>query len=171
MPLAGDGQRREVEQPAERLCRLKHLRSRLLLEETMEQLIEFVTNHYLLVAAWVFTLALLLWNESRKSGKSVTTAEATRLINKEDAVVLDIRNKKEWATGHITNAKHIPLAELDRRIAELEKFKQKPVIVVCNLGQTAGAATKKLMAAEFENVVRLQGGMTEWKGQSLPIIK
>ena len=65
----------------------------------------------------------------------------------------------------------LPVTELDKRISELDKHKQKPVIVVCNLGQTAGAASKKLKAAGFENVVRLSGGMTEWKAQSLPVIK
>lgn len=137
----------------------------------MEQVIEFIGNHVLLVAAWVLTLAMLLWNESRRAGKAVTPAIATQMINKEDAVILDIRPKKEWDTGRITGARHIPMAELDRRIDELNKYKEKPIIVVCNLGQTAGAATKKLKAAGFANVMRLSGGMTEWKGQSLPVVK
>lgn len=137
----------------------------------MEQVIEFIGNHVLLVAAWVLTLAMLLWNESRRAGKAVTPAIATQMINKEDAVILDIRPKKEWDTGRITGARHIPMAELDRRIDELNKYKEKPIIVVCNLGQTAGAATKKLKAAGFDNVMRLSGGMTEWKGQSLPVVK
>ena len=102
---------------------------------------------------------------------SVTPAQATSLINKEDAVIIDIRPKKEWTTGHITGAKHIPLSDLDRRIDELTKYKQRPVIVVCNLGQAAATATRKLKAAGFEQAVRLSGGMTEWKGQSLPIVK
>lgn len=137
----------------------------------MEQLLEFFTNNILLVAAWALTLAMLLWTEQQKAGKSVGTHEATRMINKDGAVILDIRPKKEFSTGHITNAIHIPVTDLDKHITELEKHKQKPMIVVCNLGQTAGAASKKLKAAGFENVVRLSGGMTEWKAQSLPIVK
>jgi rhodanese-related sulfurtransferase len=137
----------------------------------MENLFEFVTNHPYLIAAWVMTLAVLLWNESRKSGKSVSPDEAVNLINKQDAVVVDIRSKKEWATGHITSAINLPIAELDTRISELNKYKAQPIIVVCNLGQTAGSASKKLTAAGFEQVIRLSGGMTEWKGQNLPVIK
>ncbi|GGO87988.1 sulfurtransferase [Marinobacterium nitratireducens] len=137
----------------------------------MENLFEFVTNHLYLVAAWVVTVVLLLLNESRKGGTSVTPSQAVTLINKEDAVVIDIRSKKEWAEGHITSALNVPMADLDKRIGELEKHKSKPLIVVCNLGQTAGAATKKLKAAGFEKVSRLSGGMTEWKGQNLPVIK
>lgn len=137
----------------------------------MDRLIEFVTQHYYLVAAWALTLALLLWNESRKAGKSVSTAEATALINKQDAVVLDIRAKKEWESGRIAGAIHMPLADFDRRLTELDKYKSKPVIVVCNLGQTAGTATRKLQTAGFANAVRLSGGMTEWRGQNLPVVK
>lgn len=137
----------------------------------MEQVIEFIGNHVLLVSAWLLTLVMLLWNENRKAGKAVTPAIATQLINKESALILDIRPKKEWETGHITGARHLPIAELDRRMDELNKFKEKPIIVVCNLGQTAGSASKKLQAGGFANVVRLSGGMTEWKAQSLPVVK
>ncbi|MBT3147264.1 rhodanese-like domain-containing protein [Neptunomonas phycophila] len=137
----------------------------------MEQFIEFATNNLVLIAAWVATLALLLWTEGQKGGHAVSPAIATQMINKEDAVVVDIRTKKEWDTGHITGAKHIPLADLARRIEELNKYKTKPIIVVCNIGQTAGSASKQLKEAGFENVSRLQGGITEWKGQNLPIIK
>lgn len=137
----------------------------------MDQLIEFVGNHPFMVAAWVLTLVMFLMFERSKAGKSVTPAQATQLINKENAIVVDIRPKKEWSTGHITNAKHIPLSDLDRRMDELLKYKQRPIIVVCNLGQAASSATKKLKAEGFENALRLSGGMTEWKGQSLPIVK
>jgi len=137
----------------------------------MEQLIDFATNNFLLVGAWVLTLVMLLWTEQNKAGKSVGTHEATRMINKENAVVLDIRPKKEYVTGHITNAIHIPASDIDNHMTELNKHKQKPIIVVCNLGQTAGAVSKKLKNVGFENVVRLSGGMTEWKSQSLPVIK
>ncbi len=137
----------------------------------MDQFLEFVGNHPFMVAAWVLTLMMYLLFERSKAGKAVTPAQATSLINKEDAVIIDIRPKKEWSTGHITGAKHIPLSDLDRRIDELTKYKQRPVIVVCNLGQAAATATRKLKAAGFEQAVRLSGGMTEWKGQSLPIVK
>ncbi|NRA21200.1 MAG: rhodanese-like domain-containing protein [Oceanospirillaceae bacterium] len=137
----------------------------------MEQLIDFVTNNYLLVLAFILALGMLLFSESKKSGASVTTTEAVQLINKQDAVLLDIRTKKEWENGTITNAIHIPLVDLDKRIDELNKYKSKDLIVICNMGQTAGTATKKLMAAGFEKVVRLKGGIAEWKAQSLPLVK
>lgn len=137
----------------------------------MAQIFEFIGNHPFLVSAWFITLAVLLWTEKSKAGRSVTTAEATRMINKESALILDIRNKKEWDTGYIANSRHIPFADLDRRMTELESFKDKPIIIVCNLGQTAGSAGKKLKSAGFTQIARLTGGITEWKAQHLPIVK
>lgn len=137
----------------------------------MEQLIEFATNHWQLVAALVATLALLVFTESRKGGASISTHVAVKLINKENATVIDIRQKKEFSTGHITNAINIPYADMDRRLGEIEKHRNKPVIIVCNLGQTASGAVKKLTEANFENVVRLSGGIAEWKTQNLPVVK
>ncbi|OUS33696.1 sulfurtransferase ['Osedax' symbiont bacterium Rs2_46_30_T18] len=137
----------------------------------MEQLIEFITNNYLLVIAFLLALGMLLWTESRKAGASVSSTEAVQLMNKEDAILLDIRSKKEWETGSITNSTHIPLVDLDKRLTELEKYKSRNLIVVCNMGQSSGTACKKLMAAGFEKVVRLKGGIAEWKAQNLPIVK
>ncbi|WP_210398244.1 rhodanese-like domain-containing protein [Motiliproteus sediminis] len=137
----------------------------------MEQFIEFANNHLELFAALAVTLVLLAISEARKGGAKVTPHIATQMINKENAVVLDIRPKKEFQTGHITGAVNIPFAELDKRISELHKHRDKPVIVVCNLGHTASGAFKKLQEAKFERVSRLSGGITEWKAQNLPIVK
>lgn len=136
----------------------------------MDQVIEFVTNHWELVLAFVVTLAALIYTESRKGGKSVSTHVATGMINKEDAVVVDIRSQKDFGNGHIRGAINIPYADFDKRMDELEKHKEQPVIIVCNIGQTSGAVTKKLKNAGF-NAARLRGGITEWKGQNLPVVK
>jgi rhodanese-related sulfurtransferase len=119
----------------------------------------------------IATLALLVFSESKKGGTSLSTHAAVQLINKENAAVVDIRLKKEFKTGHITNSINIPYADLDRRIGELEKYRNRPIIIVCNLGQTASGAVKKLNDAAFANVARLSGGITEWKTQNLPVHK
>ncbi|WP_421867113.1 rhodanese-like domain-containing protein [Motiliproteus sp.] len=137
----------------------------------MDQMIEFATNHWELFAALIATLGLLLFTESRKGGTALSTHAAVKLINKEDAAVVDIRAKKDFKSGHITDSVNIPLADLQRRVGELEKFRNKPIIIVCNLGQTASAAVKLLNNEKFENVTRLSGGITEWKGQNLPVVK
>lgn len=137
----------------------------------MEQLIEFAINNWILVLTLAVAMILLAFSENRKGGKAVTVHDATRMINKEDAVILDIRSAKDFKAGHILSAINIPAADIDKRIDDIEEHKSKPVIVVCNLGQTAGAVTKKLASLNFSNVVRLKGGITEWKAQNLPVVK
>ena len=137
----------------------------------MEQIIEFITNNYLLVLAFLLALGMLLFSESKKSGASVTTSEAIQLINKQDAILVDIRSKKELEAGTITNAIHIPLVDFDKRMSELDKHKEKDIIIVCNMGQTAGAVCKKLSTAGYSKVVRLKGGIVEWKAQNLPLVR
>lgn len=137
----------------------------------MERILEFISNHPLIVTAWLLTLGVLIFTERRKSGKAISTAEATRMINKESAVLVDIRTKKEWDTGYIAHSIHIPYADFDRRASELDEYKSSPIIMVCNLGQTAGSAANKLKALGFQQVFRLSGGITEWKAQHLPVVK
>ena len=93
------------------------------------------------------------------------------LINREDAVVVDVRDKKEFDTGHVVDSFNIPLARLKQRITELKKYKNKPVLVVCKLGQHSGEAAKIIQEAGYEEVFRLSGGITEWKAQSLPLVQ
>ena len=97
--------------------------------------------------------------------------ELVNLVNKEGAVVLDVRDSKEFASGHIVDAVNVPHAVLESRLAELEKYKEKPVTIVCKMGQHAGTAGTLLRKAGFASVTRLTGGMTEWRNQNLPVVK
>ena len=105
------------------------------------------------------------------AGKSVGPQQAVMLINRSDAVVVDVRDKKEFDSGHIVDSINIPLSKFDQRIAELDKHKEKPIVVVCKMGQHSTEASKKLNNAGFAQVVKLGGGLTEWKSQSLPLIQ
>lgn len=137
----------------------------------MAQFVEFLGNHLFLAGLWiVLVLAVFLQFKSRAS-KSVGPQQAVMLINRSDAVVVDVRDKKEFESGHIVDAINIPLAKLDQRITELEKHKDKPVVVVCKMGQHSSEACNKLLSAGYEKVVKLGGGITEWKAQSLPLIQ
>ena len=93
------------------------------------------------------------------------------LINREGATILDVRDSKEFGAGHITGAINIPYASFDGRASELEKFKDKPLVVVCKMGQHSGAIGRKLLAQGFEDVRRLSGGMSEWQASNLPMVK
>ncbi|OUR65029.1 sulfurtransferase [Bermanella sp. 47_1433_sub80_T6] len=137
----------------------------------MEQFIEFATNHWILVGLLAGCFALLAWDGSHKAGPKVGTHEATRLINQENALVLDIRDKADFKGGHLVDSMNIPNAQINNRLGELEKYKASPVIVVCKAGQTASSAAKILKENGFTEVYRLGGGIMEWSGNNLPLVK
>ncbi|NKB33358.1 MAG: rhodanese-like domain-containing protein [Pseudomonadales bacterium] len=137
----------------------------------MAQFVEFIGNNLVLAVMWVVTLGAIIMYHQRTGASSVGPHKAVALINRQDAVVVDVREKKEFDTGHIVDAINIPLAKLKQRITELQKHKEKPIVVVCKLGQQSGDAAKTLQEAGHEEVVKLSGGLTEWKAQSLPLVQ
>jgi rhodanese-related sulfurtransferase len=137
----------------------------------MERFFEFVINNYLLVAAFVLLLVLFIRNETKRGGNSVTAQQLVDMVNRQNAVVLDIRDKKEFQSGHIVDALNIPYSALDSRIDELKKYRERPIVVTCKMGTNAGAAGALLRKQGFENVSRLTGGIAEWRNQNLPVVK
>jgi rhodanese-related sulfurtransferase len=134
-------------------------------------MLEFLQKNILLVAAAAGSGAMLLWPLVRGSagGPSVNTLQATQLINREDALVLDVRDAAAYAAGHILGAKNLPLEQLEKRAAELGKHKAKPVIVACDTGTSSARAVKLLKARGFTNVVNLSGGFRAWLQGGLPV--
>ena len=135
-----------------------------------EMFFQFLAEQWVLVAALAAVLTLLLLHETRKAGPALSINQAVQLVNTEGGVFLDIRDVAEYGRGHITDALHIPAASLANRVSELEKFRDKPVIVVCKMGQSAGPATKTLRAQGFGKAQKLSGGMMEWDAQKLPVV-
>ncbi|RLA52755.1 MAG: rhodanese-like domain-containing protein [Gammaproteobacteria bacterium] len=112
---------------------------------------------------------LFIFVEQKKAGKQISVHDVTSLINSDEGILLDVRDSKEYQSGHIINALNIPLAKLDSRLTELEKYRDKKVVLIDKLGQHSAAAGRKLRASGFD-VLRLQGGMGEWRSQSLPVV-
>lgn len=137
----------------------------------MEQLFEFIGNHYILTGLFAVLMALFVRNELQRGGRAVSAQQLVDLINREGAVVVDVRDKKEFGEGHIVDALNIPHTAIASRIGELERHKVKPVVVACKMGQHAGAVGTILRKAGFENVARLRGGITEWRNQNLPVVR
>lgn len=137
----------------------------------MDRLFEFVVNHYILVSLFVAFLVAILILESRRGGAKVSAQTAVTLINKDEAVVVDIRDRKEFGEGRITGSVNIPLNSLKSRASELNKFKDKQIIVADKMGQHSAMAVKQLNAEGFSNVVRLNGGISDWKASNLPLVK
>lgn len=133
---------------------------------------EFVQQNLMWIAIAVISGGMLLWPMLTGAGvESLTPASATLKINREEAVLLDVRESGEWATGHIPNARHITQAQLDKRLSEIEKFKSRPVIVYCATGNRSASACKTLKEAGFEQVFNLGGGIAAWRDASLPVTK
>lgn len=137
----------------------------------MDQLFEFLVNHYILVGIFIALTVAFVINEGRLGGTTVAPSELVQLINHENAVVLDIRDGKEFKAGHIVDSLNIPFASVDSRIKELERYKTGPLVIVCKVGQHSGGVGRKLRALGFENVRRLSGGITEWRSSNLPLVK
>ena len=137
----------------------------------MELFLEFLTQQWILVAALAAAVGLLLNHESRKSGKSLSPQQAINMVNAEDGLFLDVRDSADYERGHVVEALNIPSAKLDQRIAELENYRERPVILVCKMGQHSGAVGKKLGAAGYTRVYRMAGGMMEWTNLQLPLVK
>jgi rhodanese-related sulfurtransferase len=149
--------------------------NRILTEvKAMEQYIEFAGNHPYLSLAWggILLALIVTWVQSLFSKvQFVTPTELTIKVNREDAVLLDIRTADDFKKGHITSARNMPLAQLASQLPKLENDKNKPIIVVCQAGLSAQGAAKQLINAGFSQVAVLRGGMGKWAEANLPVVK
>ncbi|MCB1938482.1 MAG: rhodanese-like domain-containing protein [Rhodocyclaceae bacterium] len=132
---------------------------------------EFLQQNWYWAAMAAASGAFLLFETLRQQGggTSLSSVQATLMINREDAVVLDVREQKEYYQGHIPNAKHIPVAAIDARLKELEPYKQTPVIVCCAVGSRSAGVMAKLKKQGFEKVFNLQGGIAAWQQAGQPV--
>ncbi|MCB1857467.1 MAG: rhodanese-like domain-containing protein [Gammaproteobacteria bacterium] len=136
----------------------------------MEQLIEFASNHVYLVVALFVVSALLVHNLITGMDKSsIMPQQATELINREDAVVVDVRPMSDFSSGHIINAINIPVNGLQGQLQRLDKYKNRPLIVACRSGAQSSGAARQLRKAGFERVFNLRGGILAWQNANLPV--
>jgi len=103
--------------------------------------------------------------------KEASVAEAVQLINRQDAQVVDVRESGEFNGGHIVDARHIPVGQIGERTKELEKFKDKPIVLVCASGNRSASAAGALKKAGFTQVWSLAGGMNAWQQAGMPVKK
>lgn len=132
---------------------------------------KFLQNNIFLVAIAVVSGLMLIWPLLRRgaAGPSVDTLQATLLINKEDALVLDVREPAEAAAGRIVHSRNVPLSQLASRIGELEKYKDRPIIVSCASGNRSMSAAGTLRKNGFSKVYSLAGGIGAWQQAGLPL--
>jgi len=136
-------------------------------------ILKFVTDNIFLVGVAFVSGAMLVWPAVRHgvAGATISTLQATLLINQQNALVLDVREAAEYEKGHMLNARNIPLGELEARAVEIDKYKAKPVIVVCDNGNRSGRAATALRKRGFEQVFTLGGGVGAWRQAGLPLEK
>ena len=134
----------------------------------------FIEKNLFLVIVCVVSGLMLLWPLVQglvTGAKDVTVQEAVQLINRRDAVVLDVRDATEYASGHIPNSRHIPAGEVEKRLKELEKLKSRPILVSDRTGNRAAATCALLKKNGFQEVFPLKGGVLGWQQAALPIEK
>jgi rhodanese-related sulfurtransferase len=135
---------------------------------------EFLSNNILLVAVFFTSAVMLIWPEIQRAmfGRldEVSTHEATRLIN-QDAVVIDVRDHGEFAASHMPRAKNIPVIDLEKRLDEFQKHKEKPILLVCGNGLRSRAAARIFRKHAFAKVSALKGGFAEWQKAAMPVEK
>lgn len=137
----------------------------------MDRFAEFLLHHYLLAGAFALLATAYVLNEMARGGKSVSPQGLSTLVNQQNARIIDVRDAADFRNGHITGSENIPLGRLGEHIAQLKTEPARPIVVICNLGQSAGTACQQLSAAGLTQVFKLDGGISNWKGQSLPLVK
>jgi rhodanese-related sulfurtransferase len=136
--------------------------------------VKFLQDNILLIAVAFVSGAMLLWPYVRRAtgGPSVSPSQATQLMNREEALVLDVREPGEYGAGHILGAKNVPLSRIDSGGAEIAgKKKDRPVILYCESGNRSAKAAAALKAQGYTRVVNLAGGIGAWQQVGLPVEK
>lgn len=135
----------------------------------MGRIVEFATNHFILVSSFMVLWILFFVTESRRAGQVLSPQQATNMVNRQNAIILDIRNEDDFRKGHIPGSINIPYARLTERANELERHREAPLIIVCNMGNHASAAGRLLKNQEFAQVARIRGGIQAWRAENLPV--
>lgn len=138
----------------------------------LQQIQEFIVNHpYLWGALFVALIALAVNEVLRlmRGQRPISATEAVRLMNTEDAIVVDTRSAADYKKSHILNAKHIPMAGIEERAGEITKNTDRTIICYCGIGNVAPQAAAKLRKKGYQRVHALKGGINAWQGDGLPV--
>ncbi|MCG5077146.1 rhodanese-like domain-containing protein [Paraburkholderia tagetis] len=134
----------------------------------------FFTNYInlVLIAIVLISGGLLLWPTLKRGGRGgISAAEATQLINRRNAVVIDLRSAADFAKGHLPAARHLEFGELQAKVGQLVKNKSNPVLLVCQTGQQSHKAQRLVKDAGFAEVHVLDGGVNAWQQAGMPVVK
>lgn len=133
----------------------------------MERGLEFLQNHPFLFAILGVLVVLFFVLENRRSGHKISPQSLGVLIQRENALLVDLRDAKDFKVGHISGSRNIPYSQLKSHVEEL-RISDRPIVMICNLGQVAGTAVQMIAN---NKCYRLDGGISNWKAQGLPLVK
>jgi len=139
----------------------------------MELYIEFATNHWMLVTAFIAVTYFLIQDiieASLRKYKTISPMLTVTKLNSGNPIIVDVRDAAEFKKGHLADAIHIPLTSLDKSMKKLELYKTDDVIVVCQTGMRSASACDKLIKEGFENISNMSGGMQSWEENKLPVV-
>lgn len=133
---------------------------------------KFIVDNWMLLAIAFASGSLLLWPVIQGASMAgLSPAAAVHLINREKAVVVDVREADEFASGHLVGSRNIPLAELDAKLGGAVKNKALPLILVCQTGARSGRAVEAAKKLGYEQAQSLAGGLAAWKTANMPVEK
>ena len=137
----------------------------------MDKFLLFLNDNYIAVLLLFLFLFTLIIYEGRKGGRRIDASEATRIINKEDALVIDLRTAGEFSSGSISSAANIQPDDVDKDNALFKAKEDDQIILVCKMGNASSSVGGRLIKQGYKNVNILSGGMTGWTQAGLPLIK
>jgi len=139
----------------------------------MEKFLQFVSQQWLLVTALTATAVALAWLEQRRAGRALDPHALTALINSQSVALIDLRDKAEFDAGHIVGATHLSYAQWQAQgdATELDKYRDRPLVLVCKMGHQSSAVAKRLSAQGEQPVYRLNGGVMAWQHAQMPLVK
>jgi len=139
-----------------------------------QQIITFIINHWVLVALFLVLLVIIIWYEAKGSYGGIpqeSPQTATLLVNRQDAVMIDVRDPAVFVEGHITDAINVPANALDENVKKIESYKTDVLILYCGQGLQSASVAKKLSQLGFQKLHILSGGLQAWQAASLPLVK
>lgn len=133
---------------------------------------KFVIDNWILICIALASGGMLFWPMLRAAqGGSLTAQGAVRLINRERAVVVDVREPEEFAAGHVTGSRNVPLNELEQKLPGAVKNKSLPLLLMCASGARAQRAVAMAKKLGYEQAQAISGGLRSWKEANLPVEK
>ncbi|MBG6070287.1 rhodanese-like domain-containing protein [Polaromonas sp. CG_23.6] len=134
---------------------------------------KFLIDNWMLISIAIASGGMLVWPliAGSMNAGALNASGAVQLINREKAVVVDICEPAEFAAGHVTGAKNIPLADLEAKLPSVVKNKALPLILVCATGARSSRAVATAKKLGYDQAQSLGGGLKAWKDANLPLEK